>query len=160
MNRLSSNDSAGQYRVVKIASISIGWTSPQPRLKLCAEIATILNNHLLPWATEHYENGHWILQQDGAPAHLTKSTQYWCLANLPVASEWPANSPELDVLDFSIWKMLEQKACQKKYTSVQALRKCLEKARNENPQDHVRAAVEAYPKHLKAVIRAKGGHIE
>ncbi|KIH57181.1 hypothetical protein ANCDUO_12630 [Ancylostoma duodenale] len=62
----------------------------------------ILNNQLLPWATEHYENGHWILQQDGAFAHLAKSTQYWCLANLPDASERPANSPELSVLDFSI----------------------------------------------------------
>ncbi|KIH65166.1 hypothetical protein ANCDUO_04512 [Ancylostoma duodenale] len=109
---------------------------------------------------EHYENGHWILQQNGAFAHLAKSTQYWCLANLPDASEWSANSPELNILDFSIWTMLEQKACQKKHTSVQALRKCLEKARNEIPQDYVRAAVEAYPKRLKAVIRAKGGHIE
>ncbi|KIH53314.1 hypothetical protein ANCDUO_16561 [Ancylostoma duodenale] len=102
----------------------------------------IVKNHLLPWATEHYENGHWILQQDGAPAHLANSTQYWCLANLPDASEWPANSPELNVLDFSISAMLEQKACQKKNTSVQALTKCLEKARNEIPQDHVRAALE------------------
>ncbi|KIH47352.1 hypothetical protein ANCDUO_22592 [Ancylostoma duodenale] len=120
----------------------------------------ILNNHPLPWATEHYENGHWILQQDGAFAHLAKSTQYWRLANLPDASEWPANSPELNVLHSSIWTMLEQKACQKKNTSVQALRKCQKKARNEIPQDHVRAAVEAYPKVLKTVIRAEGGHIE
>ncbi|KIH43615.1 hypothetical protein ANCDUO_26375 [Ancylostoma duodenale] len=52
---------------------------------------------------EHYENGHWILQQDGPPAHLTKSTQYWCIANLPDASEWPANSPGPNVLDFPIW---------------------------------------------------------
>ncbi|KIH43994.1 hypothetical protein ANCDUO_25992 [Ancylostoma duodenale] len=74
----------------------------------------ILTNHLLPWATEHYENGHWILHRNGAFAHLAKSTQYWCLANLPDASEWPANSPELNVLDFSIWTTLEQKACQKK----------------------------------------------
>ncbi|KIH69023.1 hypothetical protein ANCDUO_00638 [Ancylostoma duodenale] len=120
----------------------------------------ILNNHLLPWATTHYENGYWILQQDGAPAHLTKSTQYWCLANLPDASEWPANSPDLNVLDFSIWAMLEQKACHKRNTSVQVSRRCLEKAWNEIPQDHVRAAVEEYLKLLKTVIRTKGGHIE
>ncbi|KIH63757.1 hypothetical protein ANCDUO_05939, partial [Ancylostoma duodenale] len=119
----------------------------------------ILNNRLLPCATEHYENGHWILQQDGSPAHLAKPTEYWCLANLPDASEWPANSPGLNVLDFSIWVMLEQKACRKKHTSVQALRKCLEEARNEIPHDHV-LAMEAYLKRLKAVIRAKGGHIE
>ncbi|EYC44053.1 hypothetical protein Y032_0473g2095 [Ancylostoma ceylanicum] len=81
----------------------------------------ILRNHLLRWATEHYKNGYWILQQDGAPAHRAKSTQDWCLANLPdfiSASEWPTNSPDLNVLDFSIWAMLEQKACQKKNTLV------------------------------------------
>ncbi|KIH67595.1 hypothetical protein ANCDUO_02076 [Ancylostoma duodenale] len=47
----------------------------------------IVNDHPLPWATEHYENGHWILQQDGAFAHLVKSTQYWCLNNLADAPE-------------------------------------------------------------------------
>ncbi|KIH60626.1 hypothetical protein ANCDUO_09115 [Ancylostoma duodenale] len=120
----------------------------------------ILNNRLLPCATEHYENGHWTLQQDGAPALLATSTEYWCLANLPDASEWPANSPGLNVLDFPIWMMLEQKGCRKIHTSVQALRKCLEKARNEILQDHVRAAVEGYPRGVKAVIRAKGVHIE
>ncbi|KIH46175.1 hypothetical protein ANCDUO_23774 [Ancylostoma duodenale] len=50
----------------------------------------ILRNHPLPWATQHYENSHWILQQDGAPAHLAKSTLDCCLTNLPDASEWPA----------------------------------------------------------------------
>ncbi|EYC23962.1 hypothetical protein Y032_0014g2240 [Ancylostoma ceylanicum] len=125
----------------------------------------ILKNHLLPWATERYENGDWILQQDGTPANRAESTQDWCLANLPdfiSASEWPANSPDLNGLDFSIWAMLEQKACQKKHTSVQDLRKSMEKAWNEVSLDHVRAAVEAYLSHicLKAIIRTKGDHIE
>ncbi|KIH66002.1 hypothetical protein ANCDUO_03669 [Ancylostoma duodenale] len=55
------------------------------------EMPKTLENHLLPWATEYYENDHWILQQHETPAHLAKSTQDWCLANLPDASEWPAN---------------------------------------------------------------------
>ncbi|KIH69259.1 hypothetical protein ANCDUO_00397 [Ancylostoma duodenale] len=64
------------------------------------------------------------------------------------ASEWP-NSPDLNV-DFFVWAMLEEKA----------LRKSMENALSEIPRGHVRAAVKAYPKRLKAVIRAKGGHIE
>ncbi|KIH43076.1 hypothetical protein ANCDUO_26927 [Ancylostoma duodenale] len=87
-----------------------------------------MKNHLLSWVTKNYENAHWILQQDGAPAHLAKSTQGWCLANMTDASKWPANSPDLNVLYFSICAILEQKACQKKHTSIQALRKCLKKA--------------------------------
>ncbi|EYC20973.1 hypothetical protein Y032_0020g162 [Ancylostoma ceylanicum] len=83
----------------------------------------VLKNHLLPWAIEHYENGDWILQQDGTPAHRSTSTQDWCLANLPdfiSASEWPANSPDLNVLDFSIWAMLKRPA--RKRTPVFRLR--------------------------------------
>ncbi|KIH54951.1 hypothetical protein ANCDUO_14900 [Ancylostoma duodenale] len=85
----------------------------------------------------------------------------WCLANLPDfvrASEWPGNSPDLNILDFSMRAVLEQKACQKKHTSVHALKKSLEKAWNEIPQDHERAAVESYPERLKAVICTRGGH--
>ncbi|KIH58663.1 hypothetical protein ANCDUO_11127 [Ancylostoma duodenale] len=80
-------------------------------------------------STEHYENGHWISQQDGAP-HLAKSTQSWSLADLPHASEWPANSPVLNVLHFSIWAMLEQKACEKKTHQ----RSGLEEVPGESPE--------------------------
>ncbi|KIH64652.1 hypothetical protein ANCDUO_05032 [Ancylostoma duodenale] len=56
-----------------------------------------------------------------APAHRAKSTQDWCLAHLPDfirVCEWPSSSSDLNVLDFSIWAVLEQKASQKKHTSV------------------------------------------
>ncbi|EYC22287.1 hypothetical protein Y032_0017g3262 [Ancylostoma ceylanicum] len=89
------------------------------------------------------------------------STTNWCLGCVPVfipVSKWPANSPDLNFLDFLIWATLEQKACHENHTSVQNLRKYLEKAWNESCKDHVRAAVD--PKRLKAVISAKGGYIE
>ncbi|KIH69240.1 hypothetical protein ANCDUO_00425 [Ancylostoma duodenale] len=90
-------------------------TSKYMKIKLLVWSLTWFDseNHVLPWVTEHYENGHWILQQAVVPAHLAKSTHDWYLANPRDASEWPANLPELNVLDFSIWAMLEQKDCQK-----------------------------------------------
>ncbi|KIH64196.1 hypothetical protein ANCDUO_05500 [Ancylostoma duodenale] len=63
-------------------------------------------------------------------------------------------------MDYSVWAILEEKACAKRYGSVDALKPSLKKAWEDIPQDHLRAAVESYPKRLKAVIKAKGVHIE
>ncbi|KIH63405.1 hypothetical protein ANCDUO_06294 [Ancylostoma duodenale] len=54
-------------------------------------------NHRLPWASQHYKNGYWILQQDRTPAQRAKYTQDWCLANLQYfirASKWPGQFSE------------------------------------------------------------------
>ncbi|KIH47072.1 hypothetical protein ANCDUO_22872 [Ancylostoma duodenale] len=85
---------------------------------------------MLPCATDQDEKGHWILQQNGAFAHLAMCTQCWCLASPPDASEWPAKSPEPNALDFSIWTMLEQKTCQKKTRQ----RSGLEEVSGESPE--------------------------
>ncbi len=89
--------------------------------------------------------------------------QDWCVANFPAtiaANEWPPTSPDLNVMDFSIWGILEERACNKKHQSLAELKKSLCKAWNEIPQSEIRAAVESYPKRLKDVIKAKGGNIE
>ena len=57
-------------------------------------------------------------------------------------------------MDFSIWSILEAKVSTKKYQTV----KTLEIA--EIPSDHIRAACEAFPDRLDAIIRTKGGYIE
>ncbi|KIH59283.1 hypothetical protein ANCDUO_10489 [Ancylostoma duodenale] len=59
--------------------------------------------------------------------------------------EWPANSPDLDVMEDSIWAILEGKACAKRHGSVDALKSSFKKAWEEIPQETLRAAVESYP---------------
>ncbi|KIH56993.1 hypothetical protein ANCDUO_12823 [Ancylostoma duodenale] len=56
--------------------------------------------------------------------------------------------------------ILEEKACAKRYGSVDALKSPLKKTWEEIPQETLRAAVGFYTKCLKTVITAKGGHIE
>ncbi|KIH63782.1 hypothetical protein ANCDUO_05917 [Ancylostoma duodenale] len=123
----------------------------------------VLKKELLPWSHEHFKEGNWTFQQDGPPAHKSKKVQKWCRENLPEfldANDWPANSTDLNVMDYSIWAILEEKACAKQHGSVDALKISFKKALEEIPQETLRAAVESYPKRLKAVIKAKGGHIE
>uniref|UniRef100_A0A914D040 Uncharacterized protein n=1 Tax=Acrobeloides nanus TaxID=290746 RepID=A0A914D040_9BILA len=56
--------------------------------------------------------------------------------------ELPPNSPDLNVMDYSIWSILEAAACSKPHQSIEALKKSLVKAWNAIPQDIIDKAVE------------------
>uniref|UniRef100_A0A914D8I8 Uncharacterized protein n=1 Tax=Acrobeloides nanus TaxID=290746 RepID=A0A914D8I8_9BILA len=45
--------------------------------------------------------------------------------------EWPPNSPDLNPLDYAVWSILEEKACQKPHPNVESLKKALKKAWKE-----------------------------
>ena len=48
----------------------------------------------------------WTFQQDGATSHTEKTTQEWCKTNIPwfiPKDRWPANSPDLNPLDYAVW---------------------------------------------------------
>ncbi|KIH44434.1 hypothetical protein ANCDUO_25540, partial [Ancylostoma duodenale] len=95
--------------------------------------------------------------------HKSKKVRRWCRENLPDfidANEWPANYPDLNVMDYYVWSILEEKACAKRHGGVDALESSLKKVWEKIPQETLWAAVESYPKRLKAVIRVEGGHIE
>ena len=74
--------------------------------------------------------------------------------------EWPPNSPDLNVMDYSIWSILEAEACSKPHQSIEALKKSLVKAWNAIPQDIIDKAMDDFPKRLKKCIEVGGGHFE
>lgn len=53
----------------------------------------------------------WTFQQDGASAHTHHLSQQWCEDNMPAfinAACWPANSPDLNPMDYCIWNEVAQ----------------------------------------------------
>jgi hypothetical protein len=112
-----------------------------------------------------------VFQQDGAPSHKAIATQDLIRDIFPEAievdisskrnnGEWPANSPDLNVLDYSLWSILEAEACSKPHQSIDALKKSLVKAWNNIPQGVIDRAVDDFPKRLKKCIDAQGGNFE
>ncbi|XP_070141635.1 uncharacterized protein [Drosophila kikkawai] len=86
----------------------------------------ILEAVVLPWAQQHFADTEWLFQQDSAPAHRAKLTQDWCKANFPdfiTSSEWLPYSPDLNPMDYSVWSILESRACAKCHISLEALKK-------------------------------------
>ena len=113
---------------------------------------------------------HRFFQQNGAPSHKSEDTQNLTRDNVPEFisvdispqrnGEWPPNSPDLNVMDYSIWSILEAEACSKPQQSIDALKKSLVKAWNKIPQEVIDRAVDDFPKRLQKCIDAGGGHFE
>lgn len=123
----------------------------------------ILQGTLEPWARTHFGNREWIFQQDSAPAHKAREVQDWCRAHFPgfiSAEEWPPYSPDLNPMDYSVWSILEARACAKPHKNLESLRQSLQREWAKIPAHELRAITENFPKRLRLCIQAKGGHFE
>ena len=92
-------------------------------------INDILEAALKPWAVNHFIER--IGYFNRTPHPLTKPVTQECLRNhvpkIISPEEWPASSPDLNPMDFSIWSILEAKVCTKAYRSVDSLKSSLQK---------------------------------
>lgn len=124
---------------------------------------TVLTNLVEPVSHTMFNNRHWVFQQDSAPAHRAKSTQDWLAAreiDFIRHEDWPSSSPDLNPLDYKIWQRLEEKACSKPHPDLESLKASLIKAAADIDMDVVRAAIDDWPRRLKACIENHGGHFE
>ncbi|VDO88392.1 unnamed protein product [Heligmosomoides polygyrus] len=122
----------------------------------------VMEKTLVPWSTTIFKNKPFIFQQNSAPPHKSKIVQGWCGDKLPdfiSPEEWPSYSPDLNVIDYSIWSYLETEVCPEKHRSVESLKKPSEvEGRNANG---IRAChARAFPRRLKACTRARGSRFE
>ena len=92
-----------------------------------------LKKTLIPWmrtvAEAHASStgvpAPFLLQQDSAPAHRAKKTLEFLKeenVNFWSPQQWPANSPDLNPLDYAIWAIVAQGSCKTRPTSVPALK--------------------------------------
>ena len=126
-------------------------------------VADILEGCLPPWGNYYFQNKPWTLQQDFAPSHGSKFTQSWIQRKIPSfinKENWPARSPDLNPLDYSIWSILENKVCSTPHPTVEALKAKLLKEWDAIPQETLRAACVSFTARLKAVVKNKGRYLE
>ena len=122
----------------------------------------MLEENVLPWLTETFGE-QYIFTQDGAPAHTSNVSQKWCKEHFQGfwdKNMWPPSSPDINPMDFSIWSILESDVSKISYSSVTALKQALATAWSNVDQETVRRSCLSVTSRLKALVRAKGGHIE
>ena len=95
-------------------------------------IQNFINVFSLP--RDHFGDEEWCFQQDSAPAHKANETQEKLSEECPnfiTRDEWLPNSPDLNPLNYSVWSILEERACAKPHDNVKSLKRVLKKAWKE-----------------------------
>ena len=101
------------------------------------------------------------LVQDGALAHTAKSTQNWYKRNLPKLIEkpdWLANSPDLNPIE-NLWGIMDENTYRDPEPKTTAqIKRRLSKAWANIPLTTLQELSHSMPRHLRNVIKNKGGH--
>lgn len=121
----------------------------------------MLRQKVLPWINSQQWEHSYLFQQDGAPSHTAKKVQAWCeqaFQGFWPRQMWPPSSPDLNVMDFSIWSILEGKVGTKTYSNINTLKAAIEAAWSELDAEVIRTSCSSVQRRLKQVIAAKGGH--
>lgn len=112
-----------------------------------------------------------IFMHDGAPPHFTRAVRMWLHQKFPnrwigrgadAPIHWPARSPDLNPLDFTVWSYLKSKVYSSEINSVVQLRRRVENectALMEN--DHIlNRIMVSLRRRLNLCIEENGGHFE
>ncbi len=73
---------------------------------------------------------------------------------------WPANSCNLNPLDYSIWDYVASKACNVTHSNVNSLKSAVEREWNAMPRDYVAKACLRFRSRLESMLAAQGGIFE
>lgn len=93
----------------------------------------------------------WTYQQDGATCHTARESIDWCTVNFPNfidKDRWPANSPDLNPLDYSVWNEFVKAMNWSKVTSRLTLIKELKAAVKRIPIHKVVESCKSWSKRL------------
>jgi inhibitor of nuclear factor kappa-B kinase subunit alpha len=127
------------------------------------EYLRLLSDFFLPWVKKNYPRGNYVFQQDGAPAHTARRTQDWLATNLAdfwPKDLWPPSSPDLNPLDYSIWGVLEAKACKTSHNSVDDLKASIVRAWKALSKAYIVKTCRVFRTRLEKVIEMEGALFE
>jgi hypothetical protein len=124
---------------------------------------SILETALLPWVEKKFGLHNIILIQDSAPCHGAKMTQSFLAEKVPffIKSDiWPSSSPDLNVLDYFVWGVVQSKVNASPKASVAMLQSSIQQEFRKIDKSDLLEACRRFRARVEDVIKAKGGHIE
>ena len=118
------------------AAVLATWKSPlvfvDKNIKINSDVYI---SHILQLMSalmkKHFGSKKWTFQQDGVSSHTSLKIQKWLSENVSRfwdKTMWPPCSPDLDLMDFSVWSWLEKEACSVPHKSVGSLKDSLKRA--------------------------------
>ena len=104
-----------------------------------------------------------MLQQDSAPAHRARETiklLQWETPAFISLNLWPPNSPDLNLVNYNICGVMQDRIYQKKVKDVNELRERLVEVWAGLQQNVIDDAIDQWRRRLRACVRARRGHFE
>ena len=104
----------------------------------------------------------YVFQQGSASPHTIRKSQAWCVRNLQMV--WtqyfvPLNSPDLNLMDYFVWSVVESKANEHRVASRDTPKHQITEVTDSIDKEGVARACACFRTRLKKVIDAKGDHI-
>ena len=120
----------------------------------------ILKTFLLPWMEQNIglimwykiKIQHKVISQKQHRPFFIKRYHFFMRADI-----WPSNSPDLNLLDYFLWGLLQARTNVSPHVN---LKTCLVRATRKIKRVEVEAAAKQFHSRVKAVIALEGGHIE
>jgi len=97
----------------------------------------------------------YVFQQDNAPAHRARATIEFLRRETPAfipPDLWPANSPDLNPVDYCIWGRVQQCVYQKPVKDVDELKQRLVEVWSGLRQTVVDDAIDEWRRRLRACV--------
>jgi len=122
----------------------------------------LLSQQMLP-AIKHVASDMFVIQQDNAPSHCARmplnSYSKKC-QNFIGPDLWRPNSQHLNLVDYKVWGVMQQRVYDGRMKSVDELKLRLTDVCNSLQQNVIDAAINEWRKLLRACMRADGQHFE
>lgn len=118
----------------------------------------MLDRTIVHGANQLYPDRQWTLLMDSDPKHTAKlTTQYLDSTDIDYfsKSEWPANSPDLNLIE-NAWGYIESRMQKNPPKTVEELKKRVSKEWASLPDEYLKNLASSMDGRLKKVIAAKG----
>ena len=166
LEKIKRQDGATQGGVSVMVAMGACWhgmgrvhfVAQHERLNAHGYLAILENVFALDLA-RLYGNNPYIFQQDGASAHTSIVSQQWRRDNLAAfwaQNEWPACSPDLNLMDYFVWGWMQRQVEMKRPTNPATLKTAIADARGEMPLDMLQRAVDSWCKRVAYCVLAGG----
>ena len=119
----------------------------------------VLTTALIPAANVAFGNESWFFQQDNVPAHSAVVTQNFFAQNNIQVIQWPAKSPDLNIIEH-IWAFMKNKVERREPKTIQELKNFILNCWNEITPQFINNLYSSIPQRLQACIQRGGDTID
>lgn len=102
-------------------------------------------------------NKGFVLQQDNAPCHVSRSTKKFFVDRDIEVLDWPPCSPDLNPIE-NLWGWMKKELAPLEKPTLSEMRVKIEEMWSSLDHDFIKKYIDSMPRRIKACIKARGGH--